>query len=346
TCWRIRASISANSSTASTGTLAGTTSQCGSRRLSASRSRRRASTAFSSNFTGVVCFLATRPSCCAHCNGDRPTELVITCALSSGSGSEDPLGALRSASRQARSNVSTVPSLAGVYTKGNGQKIATAVYDSVPIGIGPRMQAGGRARGGGQGMVRALRVRIAMLFGEAIAREVARVYRDHYSNSFNLPRFGGAFFAVANCCYRRSRRRLVGSLLDECLLDAVTNLGVHRTPRRLCGRLNAAAQLVIKADIEPRWLLPIVRMHGHPIQCRGGTLGYDQITSRVRSGRLRRSATTATSALRYLRYLRRPAARRIVSCESSFCPRFLIRAFTALDSSGSDTLTWSGTPFG
>src|SRR5262245_4377713 len=107
------------------------------------------------------------------------------------------------------------------------------------------------------------------------------------------PASAGHFFAVANCCYRRSRRRLVGSLLDECLLDAVTNLGVHRTPRRLCGRLNAAAQLVIKADIEPRWLLPIVRMHGHPIQCRGGTLGYDQITSRVRSGRLRRSATTA-----------------------------------------------------
>jgi len=80
------------------------------------------------------------------------------------------------------------------------------------------------------------------------------------------------------CCYRRSRRRLVGSLLDEYLLDAVTNLGVHRTPRRLCGRLNAAAQLVIKADIEPRWALSIVRMHGHPIQCRGGTLGYDQIT--------------------------------------------------------------------
>jgi len=80
-------------------------------------------------------------------------------------------------------------------------------------------------------MVRALRVRIAMLFGEAIAREVARVYRDHYSNSFNLPRFGGAFFAVANCCYGRlSRRRLVGSLPDKCLLDAVTNLGVHRAP--------------------------------------------------------------------------------------------------------------------
>jgi len=48
-----------------------------------------------------------------------------------------------------------------------------------------------------------------------------------------------------------SCRRLVASLLDECLLDAVTNLGVHRTPRRLCGRLNAGAQLVIKADIEP-----------------------------------------------------------------------------------------------
>jgi hypothetical protein len=63
-----------------------------------------------------------------------------------------------------------------------------------------------------------------------------------------------------------SCRRLVGSLLDECLLDAVTNLGVHRTPRRLCGRLNAAAQLVIKANIEPRWSLSIVRMHGRPIQ--------------------------------------------------------------------------------
>src|SRR5262245_37745534 len=78
----------------------------------------------------------------------------------------------------------------------------------------------------------------------------------------------------ARCCARRSRRRLARSLLDERLLDAVTNLGVHRTPRRLCGRLNAAAQLVIKADIEPRWSLSIVRMHGHPIQCRGGTLGY------------------------------------------------------------------------
>jgi hypothetical protein len=34
--------------------------------------------------------------------------------------------------------------------------------------------------------------------------------------------------------------------------------------QRLCGRLNAATQLVIKADIEPRWSLSIVRMHGHP----------------------------------------------------------------------------------
>src|SRR5262249_19470420 len=41
------------------------------------------------------------------------------------------------------------------------------------------------------------------------------------------PASAGHFFAVANCCYWRSRRRLVGSLLDECLLDAVTNLGVH-----------------------------------------------------------------------------------------------------------------------
>src|SRR5215472_16943484 len=136
------------------------------------------------------------------------------------------------------------------------------------------------------------------------ARRCVRVSTTSHDPSLR-PRFAPGPFCFENCCYGRlSCRRLVGSLLDEYLLDAVTNLGVHRTPRRLCGRLNAAAQLVIKADIEPRWLLSIVRMHGHPIQCRGGTLGYDQITSRVRSGRLRRSATTATSALRYLRYLR------------------------------------------
>src|SRR5205809_7706182 len=93
------------------------------------------------------------------------------------------------------------------------------------------------------------------------------------------PRFAPGPFSFENCgSGRLSCRRLVGSLLDECLLDAVTNLGVHRTPRRLCGRLNAAAQFVIKADIKPRWSLSLVRMHGHPIQCRGGTPGYDRIT--------------------------------------------------------------------
>src|SRR5262249_30281656 len=109
------------------------------------------------------------------------------------------------------------------------------------------------------------------IVGSSIARGSAFVYQRHGLILSLWPRFAPGPFSFENCCYRRSHRRLVGSLLDECLLDAVTNLGVHRTPRRLCGRLDAAAQLVIKADIEPRWLLPIVRMHGHPIQCRGGT---------------------------------------------------------------------------
>jgi len=112
-----------------------------------------------------------------------------------------------------------------------------------------------------------------LVVGNPIACGGAFVYQRHGMISLR-PRFALGPFPFENCCHRRSRRRLVGSLLDECLLDAVTNLGVHRTPRRLCGRLNAAAQLVIKADIEPRWALSIVRMHGHPIQCRSGTLGY------------------------------------------------------------------------
>jgi hypothetical protein len=56
------------------------------------------------------------------------------------------------------------------------------------------------------------------------------------------------------------------------------------------GRLNATAQLVIKADIEPRWLLLIVRMHGRLLQCHGGILGYDQIAWRVRSEGLRNNS--------------------------------------------------------
>jgi hypothetical protein len=112
-----------------------------------------------------------------------------------------------------------------------------------------------------------------------IARVSAVAYRMHTYNLSSRPRFALGPFSFENRCYGRlSRRRRVGSLLDECLLDAVANLGVHRTPRRLCGGLNPAAQLVIKADIEPRWPLSIVRMHGHPIQCRSGTLGYDRIT--------------------------------------------------------------------
>src|SRR5262245_10304461 len=127
----------------------------------------------------------------------------------------------------------------------------------------PRMSAGGE------------RKLAAAVFAGAIiiARASAVAYRMHTYNLSSRPRFALGPFSFENCGYGRlSCRRLVGSLLDECLLDAVTNLGVHRTPRRLCGRLNAAAQLVIKADIEPRWSLPIVRMHGQRIQCRGGIL--------------------------------------------------------------------------
>ena len=126
---------------------------------------------------------------------------------------------------------------------------------------------------------RELGAEIALVVGTSIARVAELVVPVHCKDLPIRPGpVSGLFSCAENCGYRLSRRRLVGSLLDECLLDAVTNLGVHRTPRRLCGRLNAAAQLVIKADIEPRWSLSIVRMHGHPIQCRGGTLGDDQIT--------------------------------------------------------------------
>src|SRR5262245_10927582 len=112
-----------------------------------------------------------------------------------------------------------------------------------------------------------------LVVGNPIACGGAFVYQRHRINLSLRPRLAPGPFPFENCGYGRlSCRRLVGSLLDECLLDAVTNLGVHRTPRRLCGRLNAAAQLVIKADIEPRWSLPIVRMHSQRIQCRGGIL--------------------------------------------------------------------------
>jgi hypothetical protein len=104
----------------------------------------------------------------------------------------------------------------------------------------------------------------------SVARGGAIGYLKHALFSSG-PRFAPGAFCFWNCCCGRlSCRRRVESLLDECLLDAVTNLGVHRTPRRLCGRLNVAAQLFVKADIEPRWLLSIVRMHGRLLQCRGG----------------------------------------------------------------------------
>src|SRR5262245_53798570 len=94
---RIRASISANSLAASTGSSAGFTSQWGSSSFSASCWILAASTAFSSSFTGVLYFLASRASCCAYCNGVRPARLMTTSFVNSGVGPEFELSAFAAA---------------------------------------------------------------------------------------------------------------------------------------------------------------------------------------------------------------------------------------------------------
>src|SRR5215472_16989669 len=105
---RIRASISANSLAASTGSSAGVTSQCGSSSFSASFSILMASTAFSSSLTGVLYFLASRASCCAYCKGVRPARLITTSFVSSGVGVEVDLSAFAASGLpQASAKVST-----------------------------------------------------------------------------------------------------------------------------------------------------------------------------------------------------------------------------------------------
>src|SRR5262245_16502596 len=54
-------------------------------------------------------------------------------------------------------------------------------------------------------------------------RRCVRLSTTWLDTFLGAPVRAGAFL-FPECCYRRSRRRLVGSLLDECLLDAVTGL--------------------------------------------------------------------------------------------------------------------------
>src|ERR1700747_2228670 len=45
---------------------------------------RATSTAFSSRPDGTLCCFATRPSCCAYCNGGIPAKLITTWSVNSG----------------------------------------------------------------------------------------------------------------------------------------------------------------------------------------------------------------------------------------------------------------------
>src|SRR5262249_4912854 len=54
---------------------------------------RAASTAFSSSLTGVLYFLASRPSCCAYWSGVRPARRMTTSSVNSGGGLESFLSA-------------------------------------------------------------------------------------------------------------------------------------------------------------------------------------------------------------------------------------------------------------
>jgi hypothetical protein len=67
----------------------------------------------------------------------------------------------------------------------------------------------------------------------------------------------------------------------------------------------------------------------------------------IRDGRaIPHSATTATSAMRLLRYLRRPAARKIVSSDTSGSLDSLSFALTRRQRAAFGSVAWSGTPLG
>jgi len=84
-----------------------------------------------------------------------------------------------------------------------------------------------------------------LVVGNLIARGGAFVYQRHGLILSLRPRFALGPFSFENWCYRRSRRRLVGSLLDECLLALVLDFG-GASPMRpgqrveTCGKLGLA----------------------------------------------------------------------------------------------------------